>query len=363
MAAPTFVAASALGNSTAGSFTITLPTHLADDVFLCLSWYRASATVATPADWTEARTWLRGTTRYYLHWRRAASGAETDPVFDYTGADDGFGLVCSYRGCVPTGTPYDVLGTEATGTANTATLNGITTLTADSLVVALIGGEDNTATACTMTATDPAAFTEHYAESATGTDGCVAIGEAAKAATGATGDVSAAWGTSVVGWGGIVLALIPPASVQSHFEAAVTATGVMAAGLTTAIRVAAAVGGSAVLTGALTTAITCAGSLSGTAEASGTLTFPSAHFEASVSAAGTTTGALTTAIRLVAGMSGSGTAAADLTTAIRCAATVTGTMTIDARLTVNEGDDETTGCHAMSGMSGRSGGGDLEVQL
>lgn len=209
MAAPAFAGASAIGASTAGTFTITLPAHVADDVFLCLSWYRASATVPTPTGWTQAATWLRGTTRYYLHWSRAASSTETNPVFDYTGTDDGFGLVCSYRGCGTTGDPYNVLGTTATGTVNTATLNGITTLVAESLVVALIGGEDNTATTVTMTATDPAAFTEHYVESATGTDGCVAIGEAARATAGATGNISAAWGTSVVGWGGVVLSLPP----------------------------------------------------------------------------------------------------------------------------------------------------------
>jgi hypothetical protein len=211
MAAPTFVN-SAVGDSTAGQFTVTLPAHQAGDVLLAITWYRASATVATPTDWTQAATWLRGTSRYYVHWLRATSGAETNPLFDYTGTDDGYGMVAVYRGVAAGSPPYDVLGATATGTANPATLTGITTLVADALVVALIGGEDNTGTGATMTATDPAAFTEHYDESATGTDGCVAIGEASRATAGATGNVSCNFGATVVGWGGLVLSLPPEVS-------------------------------------------------------------------------------------------------------------------------------------------------------
>ena len=212
MAAPAFVGASAIGSSTAGTFTVTLPTHAANDILWSISWYRASATVLTPTGWTEAATALRGTTRYYLHWIRATSAAETNPVFDYTGADDGFGLVVSYSGCVTTGNPYDVLGAFASGTAQSAVLTGITALTAESLIVASIGGEDNTATGGPTTGTDPATYVEHYVEAATGTDGCVQIAEQAQTTTGATGDVTVAWSATVVGWGGWVMALVPPVS-------------------------------------------------------------------------------------------------------------------------------------------------------
>jgi hypothetical protein len=210
MAEPVFVAASAIGASTAGSFSIVLPAHQADDILWVVSWYRASATVATPLNWTQAATALRGTTRYYLHWHRAVNANTADPLFDYTGTNDGYGICGVYRGDRPLGDPYDVLGAFASGTANPATLTGITTLTVDSLVVASIGGEDNTGTGATMTATDPAAFVEHYAESAVGTDGCVALGEGARAAAGATGNVSCNFGATVVGWGGWVAALVPP---------------------------------------------------------------------------------------------------------------------------------------------------------
>ena len=228
MAAPAFVAASAIGSSTAGSFSIVLPTHSANDVLWVISWYRASATVATPAGWTEAATALRGTTRYYLHWIRAADANTADPLFDYTGADDGFGLCVVYSGCITTGNPYDVLGAFSSGTAQSAVLTGITALTNESLIVASIGGEDNTATGGPTTGTDPATYVEHYVEAATGTDGCVQIAEQAQTTTGATGDVTVAWSATVVGWGGWVAALIPPTS------APVTATPGTAALILTA---------------------------------------------------------------------------------------------------------------------------------
>lgn len=207
--APIFHAVSEIGSDAFGALTVFLPAHAADDVFLCLNWYRESATVAPPDGWTEAATWLRGTTRYYLHWRRATSASETNPFFASSGVDDAYGLVGVYRGVVTTGNPFDVLGAPATGTANPATLTGITTLTPESLVVALIGGEDNTGTGMTMTGTAPAAYVEHYAESAVGMDGAIAVGEAERRTVGATGDVSADFGASVVGWGGLVLSLIP----------------------------------------------------------------------------------------------------------------------------------------------------------
>src|SRR3990167_6886815 len=199
MALPAFVSHAGIG-STSGTLTVTLGTHAADDILLALFWCRASATVLTPTDWTLVTSSLRGTSRYYLFWKRATSAAETNPVFDYTGTDDGYAEVAVYGGVRTTGDPYEVLGTFASGTANPATLTGITALTTQSLIVAMIGGEDNTGTGMTMTATDPSAFTEHYVESPAGTDGAIACGENTQTTTGATGNVSANFGATVVGW-------------------------------------------------------------------------------------------------------------------------------------------------------------------
>ena len=77
------------------------------------------------------------------------------------------------------------------------------------MVVAVAGEDDNNA-AITTTGTNPAAYTEHYVESATGADGVITFSEAARTTAGATGNASVNWGTAVpIGFGGIVLALKP----------------------------------------------------------------------------------------------------------------------------------------------------------
>src|SRR5207247_5680344 len=77
--------------------------------------------------------------------------------------------------------------------------------------------------------TDPATYPAHYVEAATGGDGQVTFSEAAKTTTGATGNVSVNWdgATNIVpiGWGGIVLALIPvppPPSLPFSYRKTIT---------------------------------------------------------------------------------------------------------------------------------------------
>jgi len=116
-----------------------------------------------------------------------------------------------YRGAETSGDPWEVKGTFTTGTTDPASLPGITTLTAESLIVVPLGGEDNNNTTVTTTSTDPIAYTEHYDESPQGADGMIVFSEAPRTTAGSTGDVSVNFDVAVpVGWGGIVLALIPP---------------------------------------------------------------------------------------------------------------------------------------------------------
>ncbi len=216
-APPTFQAFSAIAAAASGGAdpTVTLPAHAANDIFLLATIVRSNtATVATPAGWTQIGTpTVRSTVAtYQFFWKRAAGSAETNPLINRTGTTgDVYAAVITYRGAITTGDPWEVKGTVATGTTDPSVITGITTLTADSLVVVAVAGEDNNNAAVTTTATNPAAYTEHYAESATGADGVITFSEAARTTTGATGNVSVNWDTAVpIGFGGIVLALKPP---------------------------------------------------------------------------------------------------------------------------------------------------------
>jgi len=215
-APPTFQAISAIAAAASGGAdpTVTLPAHAANDILLLATIVRSNtATVATPAGWTQIGSpTVRGTiATYQFFWKRAAGGAETNPLINRTGTTgDVYAAVITYRGAITTGDPWEVKGTAATGTADPSVFTGISTLTADSLLVVAVAGEDNNNASIITTGTDPSAYTEHYVESATGADGVITFSEFARTAAGPTGNVSVNWNTAVpIGFGGIVLALKP----------------------------------------------------------------------------------------------------------------------------------------------------------
>ncbi len=220
-APPAWQANSAIAAASGGDVTVTLPAHAANDILLLQVMVRdVNDTITWPSGWTQMATVDRGTTaRYWWAWKRAASAAEPNPfVNKSTGTGDTFAVVTTYRGAITTGDPWEVKGTPNTSTAAAHVLNGITTLTAESLIVAALCGENNSAgSGTTFSATDPASLSQVlYVESATGSDGACTVGAAARTAAGATGNVTATWTNTLVGSGGIVLALKPvPPSVTS----------------------------------------------------------------------------------------------------------------------------------------------------
>ena len=222
---PAWQASSAIAASTGANVTVTLPTHLANDILLLQVVVRdVNDTITWPAGWTQIATVDRGATaRYWWAWKRAASAAETNPlVSKSTATGDTYAAVTTYRGANTTGDPWEVKGTPNTATTAGHALNGITTLSFDTLIVASLCGEDNTAaTGTTFAATDPVSLTEVlYVESATGADGACTTGAGSKATIGATGNVTATWTATVVGSGGIVFALKPPPPTVSSINRA-----------------------------------------------------------------------------------------------------------------------------------------------
>lgn len=201
--------------------TVTLGAHATNDILYLSIMVRDvddSITIDTATGWAQVTgsPFDRGTTaRYWIWWKRAASAAETNPVINYsTTTADSYYNQLIYRGAITTETPHEVLGSAQTGTADPTSLTGITSLTANSLIVIALFGEDNNngppGAGCTATGTDPAAYTEHYDESGTGADAVACWSEFERVTAGATGTVSIDWDTAVpVGWGAILMALKP----------------------------------------------------------------------------------------------------------------------------------------------------------
>lgn len=217
--APNYQATTALvGDMTPhADTTATLPTHAANDILYLMAWVRDvddTATIITATGWAAVTGFPldQGTSaRYWLWWKRAADGAETNPVIDYSGTTgDSYYTVLTFRGAITTETPHEVLGTATAGTADPTSLTTISSLTANSLIVIALMGQDNNNTACTATGTDPAAYTERYDEVVTGDDGVACWSYAERTGAGATGTVSIDWDVAVpVGWGAILMALKP----------------------------------------------------------------------------------------------------------------------------------------------------------
>jgi hypothetical protein len=238
--APTFksfVATLAAAATGGADPTVTLPAHAADDILLLATIVRSNtATVATPAGWTQigSPTVRAAVATYQFFWKRAASGAETNPLIDRTGTTgDVYAAVIVYQGAIATGDPWEVKGAVVTGTTDPSVITGITTLTANSLVVVAVAGENDNNASIIATGTNPAAYTEHYIESATGANGVITFSEFVRTTAGATGNVSVDWNTAVpIGFGGIVLALRPPvAAITIALPAGTVANDVMVASI------------------------------------------------------------------------------------------------------------------------------------
>jgi hypothetical protein len=202
--------------STKGVPVAPLPTGWqADDIHILIVMVRddLGTMTITPDTWTLIANVTRGTSsQYWIYGRRAVAG-DSDATCTSSLAVDTYGTIFGFRGCIATGTAWEVVGAMSADTTDPGVFAGVTSLTAQSMIVAVLGGEDNNNDSVIITSTGlPTDYTEVYQESATGTDGMSCIGYAIRAATGATGNVSCDFNTAVpVGWGAATIALKPPA--------------------------------------------------------------------------------------------------------------------------------------------------------
>lgn len=204
-----FRAVGAIAASTGVDVTPALPTGWANnDIGILLAVCKDVNDTPTVTGWTQIATFDRSTVaRYWVYGRRLQTG-DTAPLFDKdttTGAT--YASIIAFSGCAESGTAWEVVGASGTSALEPYSIPGITTLSANSMVLALFAGEDDTNSVFTMTGTDPAAYTENYAESAVGTGACIVYAYAVRTAAGATGTITAAPNLAEHGAGFIAIAL------------------------------------------------------------------------------------------------------------------------------------------------------------
>src|SRR3990167_1696747 len=101
-------ASGTLLGSTGADITPVIPAHASNDILILMASSRTvTDTCLTPAGWTL----LGGPTnltawRTYVFYKRATSGAETNPLLDWTGSGQKYGQVHTIRGAITTGSPF-----------------------------------------------------------------------------------------------------------------------------------------------------------------------------------------------------------------------------------------------------------------
>ena len=136
-----------------GNITPALPANwAANDIWLCLivSWDNVNSTM--PSGWTAVDAGTNNGTllRTSLYWHRAVA-VDSDPLIIHTGGSRITAAIVGYRGCVATGSPFDVnqaaalVKTPASTTNNFG--NGMTTTVNNDMIVLLSGTNIRTTSA------------------------------------------------------------------------------------------------------------------------------------------------------------------------------------------------------------------------
>jgi hypothetical protein len=235
-----YQASGSIAASTGADVTPAWPTHVADDIGIAHVFYRSqSPTVATPSGWTLLSGPYDGgaSTRHYWFWKRAAGASETNPLMDKSAATgDTYARIYTIRGAWTGGNPFEGIEPSSHDTSDPVSITGVTSLTANALIFGMVGEADDDANDFTVSATDPAAFSQDNELSTTGADGLMGRFNASRTAAGATGSISINWQTAPDGGATLVVAIGDSSAGASGILAATlqralfSGTGMHAAG-------------------------------------------------------------------------------------------------------------------------------------
>jgi hypothetical protein len=163
MAAPTLTAEGTVATQiiNGSDLTVGLGAHVTNDILVCTNMVWSPDTVAdidvmpTPAGWikqSDIPTTLAGLDgRFGFFWRRAASGSETNPVFqqgaNWIVATNGLfsGRAYTIHGCETTGDPWDDYQPSTLQVVANPPFNALTVLGTERLAVQLFISDDNNA--------------------------------------------------------------------------------------------------------------------------------------------------------------------------------------------------------------------------
>lgn len=215
--APTYQAAGT-ALSTASGGTISWPTHQAGDIALLFAETAGGQplTLSTPAGFAHVTgsPWATGSgtagTQLSVFWCRATSASMTNPVASDPG-DHLYARILTFRGCIESGDPWDVVSGSVKASASTTTTFDSVTTTKDNclIVLAAARGNDSSAAAwSSWTNADLTSLTERQdAGTTSGNGGGLGVATGVKASAGSTGTSTATVTSSINAQ--MTLALLP----------------------------------------------------------------------------------------------------------------------------------------------------------
>lgn len=217
MAVPTVAGVSGLATG-AGNVTPTLPSHQADDILLALCETDDEAVSCSTTGWAEIPSSMArraGGTRLTWFWKRATSGAETNPTITGT-TNHKIAYAVVLRGCFTSGNPWNVVGTPNDGITDpgttAVTIPALTTTKLDCLILMGVAGGNDTASAQFSSPANATLsnFTTQKNESSTSGNGgghILCTGELAT--PGSSGNFTATH-SGDDNWAGVQIAFRPP---------------------------------------------------------------------------------------------------------------------------------------------------------
>jgi hypothetical protein len=140
MSMPNYQAASARIESTSANITIAWPGHTTNDIaLLYVCTQLSSQTLATPAGFTAIATYPLDGNHVHVFWHRATSSSMSSPVASISGSNWVMGQMLTFRGCVTSGNPWEVIVSDANVPPSTSfSIPGTTITVPNSLIVALV---------------------------------------------------------------------------------------------------------------------------------------------------------------------------------------------------------------------------------
>ncbi len=140
MPAPTYVASGGVSKGGIASWTLGLPAGVAEgDLLISVVGYNGTDALSYPTGWAIVGAHTGGSQRLYVLWKRAVAG-EAGAAMSKASGSPTAARMHAYRGARSAGDPWEVAPTLRSGTSTAWLGTGVTTASAENLLLHAVGG-------------------------------------------------------------------------------------------------------------------------------------------------------------------------------------------------------------------------------